>query len=216
MATHLAEVEQIAADPGPATFANTAEALGCAAGTWHGRAGVFFNLVGPDTNPKRNEIAQHLSTALTDHFNTIAMNPELFARISSLHERADELRLSEPQRRLLDKQYRSAVRSGAGLAPDGQAQMREILAAGIPTTTFSQLLLDDTNDSAVLVDDVAELDGLSAAEIAAAARAATEAGHDGKHLLALQLPTSQSVLASWPIRTAATDSRCVGTTMPAR
>ncbi|WP_333716170.1 M3 family metallopeptidase [Gordonia sp. (in: high G+C Gram-positive bacteria)] len=197
MATHLAEVEQIAADPGPATFANTAEALELCGRDLARVSGVFFNLVGPDTNPKRNEIAQHLSTALTDHFNTIAMNPELFARISSLHERADELGLSEPQRRLLDKQYRSAVRSGAGLAPDGQAQMREISSRlAYLTTTFSQLLLDDTNDSAVLVDDVAEVDGLSAAEIAAAARAATEAGHDGKHLLALQLPTSQSVLAS--------------------
>jgi len=75
--------------------------------------------------------------------------------------------------------------------------MREISSRlAYLTTTFSQLLLDDTNDSAVLVDSAAELDGLSAGEITAAARAATDAGHDGKYLLALQLPTSQSVLTS--------------------
>ena len=197
MAAQLAEVDAIAGNPEPATFANTTEALELCGRDLARASGIFFNLVGPDTNPRRNEIAQHLSTALTDHANTIAMNAGLFARISSLHDRADELGLSEPQRRLLDKQYRGAVRSGAALSADGQAQMREISSRlAYLTTTFSQLLLDDTNDSAVLVDAAAELDGLSAGEITAAARAATEAGHDGKYLLALQLPTSQSVLTS--------------------
>ncbi|MFZ2239177.1 MAG: M3 family peptidase, partial [Gordonia amarae] len=197
MATQLAEVEAIAGNPEPATFANTAEALELCGRDLARASGIFFNLVGPDTNPRRNEIAQHLSTALTDHANTIAMNADLFARISSLHERADEFGLTESQRRLLDRQYRSAVRSGAGLDAGGQAQMREISSRlAYLTTTFSQLLLDDTNDSAVLVDSAAELDGLSAGEITAAARAATDAGRDGDYLLALQLPTSQSVLTS--------------------
>ena len=197
MATRLAEVDKIAANTEPVTFANTAEALELCGRDLARASGIFFNLIGPDTNPRRNEIAQHLSTALTDHANTIAMNPELFARISSLHERADDLGLTEPQRRLLDKQYRGMVRSGAGLSADGQAQMREISSRlAYLTTTFSQLLLDDTNDSAVLVDDAADLDGLSVGQITAAARAAADAGHDGKYLLALQLPTSQSVLTS--------------------
>ena len=195
VASHVAEVEAIAADPAAPTFANTIEALELSGRDLARASGIFFNLVGPDTNPRRNEISQELSTLLTDHANTIAMNPVLFERISDLHSRADELHLTEAQRRLLDKRYRESVRAGAGLDPDAQGEMREIASRlAYLTTTFSQKILDDTNDSAVLVDDVAALDGLSAGQIAAARRAAAEAGHDSGYLLTLELPTSQSVL----------------------
>ncbi|MEE4024687.1 M3 family metallopeptidase [Gordonia sp. PKS22-38] len=197
METHLAEVESIASDPRPATFANTVEALELSGRDLARASGIFFNLVGPDTNPKRNEISQQLSTLLTDHANTISMDQRLFTRIASLHERKSELDLTEAQDRLLAKRYRDAVRSGAGLAADDQEQMRQISSRlAYLTTTFSQKVLDDTNASAVFVADVAELDGLSPGEIAAARRAATDAGHDTGHLIALELPTSQSVLTS--------------------
>ncbi|MBE7195099.1 MAG: M3 family metallopeptidase, partial [Gordonia polyisoprenivorans] len=195
MGTHLDEVAAIADNPQPPTFANTVEALELSGRDLARAAGVFFNLVGPDTNPRRNEISQELSTRLTDHANTIAMNPALFARISDLHGRAEELGLTEPQRRLLDKSYRDAVRAGAGLDASGQTQMREISSRlAYLTTTFSQKILDDTNASAVLVDDVSRLDGLGAGQIASARRAAAEAGHESGYLISLELPTSQSVL----------------------
>ncbi|WP_420841411.1 M3 family metallopeptidase [Gordonia polyisoprenivorans] len=195
MGTHLDEVAAIADNPQPPTFANTVEALELSGRDLARAAGVFFNLVGPDTNPRRNEISQELSTRLTDHANTIAMNPALFARISDLHGRAEELGLTEPQRRLLDKSYRDAVRAGAGLDASGQTQMREISSRlAYLTTTFSQKILDDTNASAVLVDDVSQLDGLGAGQIASARRAAAEAGHESGYLISLELPTSQSVL----------------------
>ena len=127
MATHLAEVEQIAADPGPAIFANTAEALELCGRDLARVSGVFFNLVGPDTT-ECNEIAQHLSTALTDHFNTIAMNPELFASyFVAAWSGPMNSGCPEPQRRLLDKAVPQpgAVR-GLDLAPDGQAQIRRL------------------------------------------------------------------------------------------
>ncbi|MFT4043295.1 MAG: M3 family metallopeptidase [Gordonia sp. (in: high G+C Gram-positive bacteria)] len=196
MATHLAEVDVIANDSTPATFANTIAALELSGRDLARASGIFFNLVGPDTNPKRNEISQQLSTLLADHTNTIAMNQALFKRISHLYERADELGLTEPQRRLLDKRYRDAVRAGAGLAADERQEMREISARlAWLTTTFSQRILDDTNASAVFVEELAALDGLPAGQIAAARRAAAQAGHDSGYLITLELPTSQSVLA---------------------
>ncbi|MCH5643082.1 M3 family metallopeptidase [Gordonia sp. ABSL49_1] len=195
MAEQLREVEAIAADTRPATFSNTIEALELSGRDLARASGTFFNLVGPDTNPQRNAISQQLSTELTDHENTIAMNPVLFKRISDLHGRAEELELTEPQRRLLDKRYREAVRAGAALGPDEQAEMRQIASRlAYLTTTFSQKILDDTNASAVLVDDVSQLDGMSKGEIAAARRAAADAGHDSGYLIALELPTSQSAV----------------------
>ncbi|WP_045823187.1 M3 family metallopeptidase [Williamsia herbipolensis] len=197
MAEHLVEIEAIATDTQDPTFANTVEALE-RSGRLLGRAvGTFFNLVGPDTNPQRNAIAQELAPALTDHQNTIALHPKLFARIASLHARRADLGLDEPSIRLLDKRYREAIRAGAGLDPDEQQQMREISSRlSVLTTTFTQAVLDESNDAAVLVETAAELDGLSASSIAAAADAARAAGHDSGHLLALELPSSQSAVAS--------------------
>ncbi|WP_425459414.1 M3 family metallopeptidase [Gordonia oryzae] len=195
MGTHLDEIAAIADNPQPPTFANTVEALELSGRDLARAAGVFFNLVGADTNPRRNEISQELSTRLTDHANAIAMNPALFARISDVYGRADQVAMTEPQRRLLHKSYRDAVRAGAGLDASGQTQMREISSRlAYLTTTFSQKILDDTNASAVFVDDVSRLDGLGAGQIASARRAAAEAGHESGYLISLELPTSQSVL----------------------
>ncbi|MGC5256726.1 M3 family metallopeptidase [Gordonia sp. DT218] len=197
MATQIAEVESIADDPRPATFHNTVEALELSGRDLARASGVFFNLVGPDTNPVRNEISQKLSTLLTDHANTIAMDGRLFTRIADLYERRDDLALTEAQERLLAKRYRESVRAGAGLGSDDQEQMRQISSRlAWLTTTFSQRILDDTNASAVLIDNEAELDGLSDGEIRAARRAAADAGHDAGYLITLELPTSQSVLTS--------------------
>ncbi|WP_273489815.1 M3 family metallopeptidase [Gordonia otitidis] len=196
MSSQRAEVEKIADDPDAPTFANTIEALELSGRDLARASGIFFNLVGPDTNPKRNEISQELSTLLTDHANAIAMNPRLFARISTLHAHADDLDLTEPQRRLLDSRYREAIRAGAGLDDAGQEEMRTISSRlAYLTTTFSQMVLDDTNDSAVLVSDEADVQGMSRGAIASARRAAADAGHDSGYLVSLELPTSQSVVS---------------------
>ena len=197
MAAHLDEIDAIVSSSAAPTFANTIEALELSGRDLARAGGVFFNLVGPDTNPRRNEISQQLSTLLTDHGNTVAMNPVLFTRISAVYEQLDDLDLSEPQRRLTEKRYRETVRAGAGLGPDEQQQMRQISSRlALLTTMFSQKILDDSNDSAVFVADRDALDGLSAGEIAAARRLAADNGHQDGYLIALELPTSQSVLTS--------------------
>ena len=195
LAEHRAEVAAIAASDAVPTFDNTIAALEATGGALNRCNGIFFNMEGPDTNPQRAAIAQELAVRLTEHGNAITMNPQLFARIADLYDRRAELGLSEAQSRLLEDRYRDAIRAGAALDEAGQAQMREISGRlATLTTDFGQHLLDDTNASAVHFDDVAELDGLSASEIAAARRAAETAGRDG-YLVALELPTSQSSVA---------------------
>ncbi|WOC13542.1 M3 family metallopeptidase [Gordonia sp. MP11Mi] len=195
LAEHLAEIDDIARDPDPATFVNTVEALENSGRALARANGIFFNLEGPDSNPVRQKIAQTLAVRLTEHANAIAMNPRLFARIEAVYAARDETGLTEPQRRLVEQRYRDAVRAGAALNEAGQAQMREWSSRlATLTTDFGQRLLDDTNASAVVFDDVADLDGLSDGEIAAARRTAVDAGRDG-YLIALELPTSQGSIA---------------------
>ncbi|MGB6243899.1 M3 family metallopeptidase [Gordonia sp. (in: high G+C Gram-positive bacteria)] len=195
LAAHLDEVESIASSAEAPTFDNTIGALEAAGRPLARANGIFFNLEGPDSNPQRAKIAQVLAVRLTEHANAIAMHPALFARVDELYRRRAELGLNQAQTRLLEQRYRDAVRAGAALDDAGQAQMREISARlATLTTDFGQHLLDDTNASAVHFADAADLDGLSAAEIAAAARTAADAGRDG-YLVALELPTSQATVA---------------------
>ncbi|MGB3696283.1 MAG: M3 family metallopeptidase [Gordonia sp. (in: high G+C Gram-positive bacteria)] len=195
LAAHLDEVESIASSAEAPTFDNTIAALEAAGRPLARANGIFFNLEGPDSNPQRAKIAQVLAVRLTEHANAIAMHPALFARVDELYRRRAELGLNQAQTRLLEQRYRDAVRAGAALDDAGQAQMREISARlATLTTDFGQHLLDDTNASAVHFADAADLDGLSAAEIAAAARTAADAGRDG-YLVALELPTSQATVA---------------------
>ena len=192
---HLAEIDAIAGDASPPTFENTIAALEASGRSLARANGIFFNLEGADSNPRRSQIAQELAVRLTEHQNAIAMNPRLFERIAAVYARRDELGLTEPQRRLTERKYRDAVRAGAGLDDDGQATMRRISGRlATLTTEFSQRLLDDTNDSAVHVSSAADLDGLSEAEIAAARRAAQDRDLPG-YLITLELPTSQSSVA---------------------
>ncbi|WP_442349702.1 M3 family metallopeptidase [Gordonia sp. (in: high G+C Gram-positive bacteria)] len=194
-ADHLAEVDAIASASDPATFVNTAQALENSGRALARVNGIFVNLEGPDSNPQRAQIAQALAVRLTEHGNAIAMNKALFARIEAVYATREETGLTEPQRRLVEQQYRDAVRAGAALDDEGQAQMREWSSRlATLTTDFGQRLLDDTNASAVLFEDVADLDGLSDGEIAAARRAAADAGRDG-WLVALELPSSQGSVA---------------------
>ncbi|MBA4024084.1 MAG: peptidase M3 [Gordonia sp.] len=197
MAAHLREVEKIAGDRAQPTFANTIEALETSGQLLARAAGTFFNLSGADTNPERNNISTVLAPKLTAHGNTIALHPGLFARINTLFENRESLDLDEPSLRLLEKRHRGSIRAGAGLDDAGQVRMREISERlATLTTSFGQRILDDSNDSAVLVDDVDKLAGLSSGQIAAARRSAAEAGHDSGFLLAIELPTSQSTVAS--------------------
>ncbi|WP_207841181.1 M3 family metallopeptidase [Williamsia soli] len=197
MAAHLREIEKIAGDKAQPTFANTIEALETSGQLLARAAGTFFNLSGADTNPERNAISTVLAPKLTAHGNTIALHPGLFARINTLFENRESLDLDEPSLRLLEKRHRGSIRAGAGLDAAGQVRMREISERlATLTTAFGQRILDDSNDSAVFVDDVDKLAGLSSGQIAAARRSATEAGHDTGYLLAIELPTSQSTVAS--------------------
>ena len=192
---HLEEVDAIANHPDDPTFENTIAALEKSGRALARANGIFFNLEGADSNPRRAQIAQVLAVQLTQHANTITMNPRLFARIADLYGRRDDLDLTEPQRRLLEQKYRDSVRAGAALDETGQEAMRRISGRlATLTTDFSQYLLDDTNDSAVHIGDTADLEGLAAGEIAAAKRLAEEKGVDG-YLIALELPTSQSTVA---------------------
>ncbi|MGQ0573911.1 MAG: M3 family metallopeptidase [Pseudonocardia sp.] len=197
MARHRAEVDAITADPGPPTFANTLEALERAGAMLRRVSAVFFTLVGSASTPGIRQIEAEVAPRLSAHRDAIVLDPALFARVDALHAARHDLGLDPESLRLLEERHRAAVRAGARLDPAQQERVR-VLNAELSTlaTEFGNRLLAEANDSAVLVTDPARLDGLAPDAVAAAARAATERGHDGAYLLPMVLPTGQPVLAS--------------------
>lgn len=185
MADHAAEVDAIARNPAAPTFANTVEAMERAGRLYDRVARVFFNLTGSHTSDALEAIARDYAPKMARHRMKIALDPVLFARVSALHARVDDLGLAEDQRRLLNRQHLGFVRAGARLAPEAKARMSEITQRlATLHTLFGQNVLHDEKDwQLVLGED--DLDGLPPSLRAAAAQAATERGHEGKFVVTL-------------------------------
>ena len=195
MEQNLAEIEAIASQSEAPTFANTIEAMEKTGAVLERVAYVFFNLTGSTVTDGLQKIQAEIAPKLAAHRDAIWLNRELFARVQAVH--ADRYGLDPEQQQLTERYHVSFVRAGALLDNDKQQRIRELNEqASKLTPKFQERLLADTKALAVVVETKAELDGLSDSDISAAADAAKEAGHDGKFLITLQLPTSQGILSS--------------------
>ncbi|WP_211658632.1 M3 family metallopeptidase [Phytoactinopolyspora halophila] len=195
MADQRAEIRAITANPEPPTFENTIVALERSGQLLERVSLAFFNQTAADADETVQEIEAEISPKLSAHHDAIMLDPDLFARIKAVHDAGEEL---DPEsQRLLERTHLEFTRAGAGLEPGQQARLKEINEElSSLSTTFQQKLMADTNESAVVVDDVEQLDGLSGDAIAAAAQTARERGHDGAYVITLNLPTAQPALHS--------------------
>ena len=189
---HLAEIEAITQNPQAPDFQNTIAALERAGQTLARTANAFFTLTAADATDQVQAIQQEVGPQLAAHGDSIHLNAALWTRVEAVSLDG----LDAESARLTEEYRRSFIRAGARLGADGQARMRELNnRLSVLGTDYAQKLLRDTNDSALLVTDAAELDGLSADDLASAAAAAAESGSEG-YLLSLVLPTSQPALAT--------------------
>ena len=197
MAAQLAEIDAIAANPAKPTFDNTIVALE-RSGELRKRVDLIFsNLAGANTNPTLQAVERDIAPKLAAHNDAIHLNAALFARIKTLYQQRDRLGLDPESARLLERTYKDFVRAGANLSDADKARLKHYnseLAA--LQTTFSQNVLQEKNASSIVVDSRDALAGLSDAEIAAAAAAATDDGHSGQFEIRLVNTTGQPPLAS--------------------
>ncbi|MDQ2702660.1 MAG: M3 family metallopeptidase [Pseudomonadota bacterium] len=192
MAEELAQVAAIADNPAPATFDNTIVAMEKTGDILDRATGVFYNLVGADTNDAREQLRAEYAPKFSAHSDAIRLNEKLFARIKALYDGREAAGMDAQDQRLVEEYYKSFVRAGANLPAADKARLKEMNAELAKLgTTFSQNVLAEVNDSAVVVDTRAELAGMSDAAITAAADAAKKRGLDGKYVIALQNTTGQ-------------------------
>jgi peptidyl-dipeptidase Dcp len=183
--TQISEVNEIISSGEP-TFENTIVALEKSGQILSRMLMVFYNKSSSDTNDRLDAIEEEIAPKLSAHQDAITLNPALFARIKTLHEKKQLLNLSTEDAWLLDKYYRDFIYAGAHLTQEQRDELTKINERlSFLETQFSKNLLADTNDSALIVDSVGELAGLSEGEIQAASDAAAARGLEGKYLLAM-------------------------------
>ncbi len=190
-AEHLEQIDAITASAEDPSFENTLVALERAGSTLDRVSRVFFSNSVSHATDAIQELEQLIAPRLAEHEDNIKLNRALFDRLRQVPTEG----LDHESVRLVEEYVSSFVRAGAELDDDAQATLRALNSSlSALSTEFSQKLLKDTNASALLVDSAEELDGLSPDAVSAAATAATDAGHDGKYLLTLILPTAQPAL----------------------
>jgi peptidyl-dipeptidase Dcp len=197
MQIHQAEIEAIATLEAEPNFANTIVAMERAGEDLSRVSRIFNNVNGAHTNPEMQAVQRELSPRLAAHSDSISLNEDLFERISTVYQQRAQLALDPESNRLLERYYTNFVRSGAMLDDAQKDRLREINAELARLgTQFSQNVLAEVNASAVVVDTREELAGLSAAEIQAAADAASSRGLDGKLVITLLNTSGQPPLAT--------------------
>jgi len=131
------------------------------------------------------------------HRDAIMLNEDLFARVDALHHlnEHEPLDLDPESLRLIERYHTTFVRAGAELGAEDKARLKvingQLASLG---AQFSDAVLAEVNASALVVDTVDELDGLTPAQISAAADEAKARGLDGKYVLTLLNTTGQPLL----------------------
>ena len=179
-------IKTIIENPEAPTFENTIVALDNSSPILDRVSAIFFNMTDAETTDELTELSIKMAPVLSEHSDNISLNQELFAKVNNVYQQKNDLHLTTEQERLLDKTYKSFVRSGANLSAEKQARLREVnkelSTLGI---TFSNNILNENNTFQLFVDKEEDLAGLPGWFRQSAAEEAKAAGQEGKWLFTL-------------------------------
>ncbi len=174
------ELEAIKNNPEAPTFENTIVALDHVGRLLGRTSGVFFNLLGAETNEELQGIAQEVSPLLTKFQNDVSLDPVLFEKVKKVYQQKDQLNLDAEQKTLLENSYEGFVRKGANLSEADKAKFRAISTElSKLSLTFDENVLKETNAYELVITNKEELSGLPEGELEAAAGRAKAKGKEG-------------------------------------
>jgi peptidyl-dipeptidase Dcp len=175
------EIAGIADNPAAPTFENTIAAMEDIGRTFDD-VGTLYGIWGSSmSGPEFQAIQREMAPKLAAFSDEITQNGKLFQRIEAVYQSPDKAKLTPEQQRLTWLRYTNFVRAGAKL--DAEAKQR---LAGINQrlaslyTSFSQNVLADEENYAVVLESEADLAGLPDSVRAGAAAAAEARGMKGK------------------------------------
>lgn len=178
------ELAGIAAQPEPATFANTLvalENLGRPLSRVMALFGIYRSTMASAEVQKLEAEMAPLLAALGDE---ITQNAALFARVSAVYQERHQAGLEAEAVRLVEVVYERFARQGAALAAAGKARLAEInMRLATLYTQFSQNVLADEEGQLLILEHADELAGLPDSVVAGARDAAAAKGLAGKWVI---------------------------------
>ncbi|MFI4976430.1 MAG: M3 family metallopeptidase [Caulobacterales bacterium] len=185
MARYRAEIAAIASDPAPPSFANTLEALERAGRDYRQATSLMGVFTSTLNDAAMQKVQREAAPKLAAFRDEIFHNRALWGRILAVFEARESSGLNAEQQRLAYVVHQRYARQGAAL-PDADkrrlAQINQRLASLY--TAFSQNILADEEGYALVLEDRADLAGLPADLIEAAAASAEQRGLKGKWVIA--------------------------------
>jgi peptidyl-dipeptidase Dcp len=145
---------------------------------------VFYHLVGTASSPEIEALQRDIQPRLARAYADVMLDDALFARVDEVHKGRDAL--DPDARRLVERRWLAFKRAGAGLPTASKARLADIAERLASLgAAFSQNVLGDEKDYALILSSRDDLEGLPESAVAAAAAAATERGHPGSYAITL-------------------------------
>lgn len=189
------EIQAIIDNKEEANFENVIAALDQCGELLSKARGVYSTLSSSNSNDEFQALAKEMSPLSSAHSDFINLNPDLFKKVKYVYDNQGKWNLNAEQKKLLESTYKRFVNSGALLNEDQKKRMMEINAEMSKLSLqFSQNLMHDTNNSYVIADAKAELEGLPEANVQQAAELAKKIGKPGKYAFNMQRPSCNPVL----------------------
>lgn len=190
--------EEIAAIAGSAAapdFTNTVLALEKSGGLLSQVSNVFFAMTSAHTNDYLQQLEEAISTELAALANDIWLNDALFARVDAVYNARQTMAPDAESLRLIEELHQRFILAGARLGAAEKQALKSInTESAALTSQFNQRLLAADKAGGLVVDYPHQLDGLSQAELAAAAQAAADKGLSDRWLIPLLNTTQQPAL----------------------
>ena len=163
------EVNAIIVNRARPDFENTIVALERAGGLLNRISGVFFNINECMTSDQLQQIYMEIIPDLTAYGNDVSMNPLLFAKVKEVYDQRDDIALTTEQRMLLEKTYKSFIRSGALLEGAAKEEYRKVSEElSMLTNQYQMNVLAEQNAFSLNITNKKDLAGLPDYVIAAA------------------------------------------------
>jgi peptidyl-dipeptidase Dcp len=185
-----AEIEAIVNLKAKPTFKNTIEAMEKSGGLLLQVNRVFTQLNSANTNDELQKIAEKTAGMISQHNDNIFQNEKLFARIKTVYEQRDKLKLDPEQKNVLENYYLDFVGGGANLSAADKEKLRKIneeLAQLV--LKFGDNVRKENSKFELVVDTKEDLAGLPEASAQAAAEKAKAKGLAGKWIFTIDKPT---------------------------
>lgn len=186
---HDDEVKAIAANEDEATFENTIVALDRAGIMLNRVLGVFYPMLSANADDLLMAVSELMAPELSDHFNSITLNEQLWQRVKYVHDHFDEQSHDVEDRMLMQETYDGFVRSGANLQGEDRKRYRQLSKRLTELTLkFEQNTLKETPRYELWLTEK-DLDGLPESVLDAAKQAAKDKGRENEWLVTLNAPS---------------------------